>query len=79
MIPVAIVGAWRQHAYGNLQLRVGALVGVLAAGGTVAGVGLANVVPERALEIAFACVQLFLAQQLARRALRERREARAAV
>ena len=73
MIPVAIVGAWRQHTYGNLELRAGALMGVLAAAGTVAGVAIANVVPERGLEIAFACVQLFMAQRLARQGLRDRR------
>ena len=78
MIPVAIVGAWRQHVYGNLQLRAGVLMGALAAAGTVAGVALANVVPERGLEIAFACVTLYMAQRLARQGLRERREARAA-
>ena len=73
MIPVAIVGAWRQRAYGNLRLRAGIGLGVLAAAGTVAGVALANAVPERGLEIGFACVQLYMAQRLTRSALRERR------
>jgi hypothetical protein len=34
-------------------------------------VAIANAVPERALEIGFACVMLFAAGELARRALRE--------
>src|SRR3712207_9374559 len=37
IVPVALVGAWRQHRYGNLDVRDGAAVGVLAVGG--AGVG----------------------------------------
>ena len=30
IIPVALVGAWRQHGYGNLRLREGVLLGLLA-------------------------------------------------
>jgi uncharacterized protein len=63
---VAVVGAWRQHGYGNLRLRDGLVVGALAPLGVVAGVVLANEVPERALELGFAGVQLYFAWQLAR-------------
>jgi uncharacterized protein len=70
IVPVAVVGAWRQHGYGNLALRDGATVGVLAVGGAVVGVVLANALPERALEIGFAALLLFVAGQMARRALR---------
>jgi uncharacterized protein len=63
---VAAVGAWRQHGYGNLRLRDGLVVGALAPLGVVAGVVLANEVPERALELGFAGVQLYFAWQLAR-------------
>jgi uncharacterized membrane protein YfcA len=70
MIPVALVGAWRQQRYGNLRLRDGVLVGVLALGGALGGVVLANVVPERALEVGFAILMLLIAGRLARRALR---------
>jgi hypothetical protein len=69
IIPVAIVGAARQHAYGNVQWRDGLLLGVLAAGGAVLGSVLAHSLPERALEIGFACLVLLVAAQLARRAL----------
>jgi uncharacterized protein len=70
IVPVALVGAWRQHGYGNLALRDGVTVGVLAIGGAVLGVVLANALPERALEIAFAALLLFVAAQMARGALR---------
>jgi uncharacterized membrane protein YfcA len=75
IIPVALVGAWRQHGYGNVRVREGIVIGVLAAGGAFAGVALANVLPERTLEIAFAGLMVIVALQLARDALREKPEA----
>jgi uncharacterized membrane protein YfcA len=69
IIPVAVAGAWRQHRYGNLRLRDGLLVGLLAVPGAVGGVALANAVPERALEIGFGVLLLFVAAQLVRSAL----------
>ena len=74
IVPVAAVGAARQHRYGNLRLRDGLVLGVLATGGALGGVALANAVPERALEVSFAMLQLFVAYQLARRALRNEGE-----
>jgi len=68
IIPVAIVGAAQQHRYGNLRLREGLTVGVLAVPGAVAGVSVANAVPERALEVSFAVLLLFVAAQLVRQA-----------
>ena len=50
---------------------------MLAGGGALAGVALANALPERALEVAFAMLQLFVAAQLARRALRTSERSRA--
>jgi hypothetical protein len=70
IIPVAAVGAWRQHRYGNLRLADAALVGALAVPGTVAGVALVNALPERAVEVAFALLQLSIAARLAQRGLR---------
>ncbi len=68
IIPVALVGAWRQHGYGNLRLREGVLLGALAAGGAILGVAIANAVPERALELGFAGFMVVVAGQLVRRA-----------
>jgi uncharacterized membrane protein YfcA len=70
LVPVAAVGAWRQDHYGNVRRRDAAVVGALSAGGAVAGVALANVLPERVLELGFAALLLVVAQQLVRRALR---------
>ena len=70
IVPVAVVGAWRQHGYGNLALRDGLTVGALAVGGAVLGVVLANALPERALEIGFAALLVYVSVELARDALR---------
>ena len=74
IVPVAAVGAARQHRYGNLRIGDGLALGALATGGALGGVALANAVPERALEVSFAMLQLFVAFQLARRALRNEEE-----
>ncbi len=70
IVPVALVGAWRQREYGNLRVRDGVTVGVLAVGGAILGVVAANALPERVLEIAFAGLLVIVAAQMARRALR---------
>jgi uncharacterized protein len=68
VVLMALVGAWRQRDYGNLRLRDGLLIGVLSPLGVLVGVLLANAVPERALELSFAAVQLAFAWQLAGKA-----------
>ena len=70
IVPVAIVGAWRQHRYGNVRWRDGLIVGALAVPSAALGVVIVNAVPERAIEIAFALFQLYVAFQLVRRARR---------
>lgn len=70
IVPVAIVGTWRQHRHGNVRLRDGMTMGALSVPGVVAGVALANVVSERALELSFAGLALLIAGQLLIRASR---------
>jgi uncharacterized membrane protein YfcA len=72
IIPVAIVGAWRQHQYGNVRLRDGLVIGALSPLGVLGGAVVSNAVSERALEVGFAVLILFVAAQLVRRALTER-------
>jgi uncharacterized membrane protein YfcA len=69
IIPVALVGAWRQRSRGNVDLCTGLTLGLLAAGGAAGGAALANVLPQRALEVGFAGLLLVVAGQLTRRAL----------
>jgi uncharacterized protein len=73
IIPVAFVGAARQYRYGNVRVRDGAVLGVLASAGAVAGVALANVLTQRTLKIAFAALLLVVAGQFLRRYWQARR------
>ena len=66
IIPMAIVGAWRQHGYGNVALRDGAVLGLGAVPGAVAGVAIVNLVPERVVQVAFAGLMLVIAWQMVR-------------
>jgi uncharacterized membrane protein YfcA len=66
IVPVAIVGAWRQHTYGNLRLREGIIVGALAVPFAGLGVVIVNAVPERAIELAFAALLVYVAIGLLR-------------
>lgn len=70
IVPVALVGAWRQHRYGNLRIREALVVGGLAVPGAIAGVAVVNSVPARAVELSFAALQLFIAYRLLRAARR---------
>jgi hypothetical protein len=69
IVVVALVGAARQNAYGNLNLRDAIVIGVLSPLGVLIGVVVANEVPQRALELSFAALVLFVAYGLVRRAL----------
>ncbi|MFL5846651.1 MAG: TSUP family transporter [Solirubrobacteraceae bacterium] len=76
IVPVAMLGAYRQHGYGNVRLRDGLLIGLLAAPAAVGGVAIVNAVPERTIEVGFACLMLLVAAQLVHRALRSAPPAR---
>jgi uncharacterized protein len=69
IVPVAIVGTWRQRRYGNVRLREAALVGALSPVGVGIGVLLSNTVSQRVLELSFAALIVFIAIRLVRRAL----------
>jgi hypothetical protein len=68
VVLVGLVGTWRQHGYGNVRLRDGLIIGALSPVGVLAGAVLANALPERALELSFAALQLLVAWQLAGKA-----------
>ncbi len=73
IVPVALVGAWRQHRYGNVRVRDGLVIGLLAIPGALLGVVLVNALPERAIEYAFAALLVWIAWTLGRGALAELR------
>jgi uncharacterized membrane protein YfcA len=68
IVVVALVGAYRQRRYGNVNLRQALVIGVLSPFGVLIGVALANHVSERVLQLSFAGLALAMAAQLLRRA-----------
>jgi len=69
IVLVALIGSYRQHGYGNVNLRDAAIVAVLSPLGVLAGVVIANEVSQRALELSFAAFALYVAYGLVKRAL----------
>ena len=71
IVPMAVVGTWRQVRHGNVDVRDGLLIGVLSLPGGVVGVVVANALPQRALELGFAALSLIVAARLLKRGLAE--------
>jgi uncharacterized membrane protein YfcA len=65
-----MVATWRQYGYGNVRLRDGAIVGALSPIGVGIGVVAANSLPQRALELGFSALIIFIATRLLIRGLR---------
>ena len=68
IVIVALVGAYRQNTYGNVRVREAMIIAALSPLGVLVGVVVANNVSERALQLGFAALALFMAFQLVRRA-----------
>ncbi len=75
IVPVALVGAWRQDRYGNVRRRDALTLGLCSVAGAAAGVALANAVSGKVLQVGFALFMLVVAAQLV---LRTRTAPRAA-
>jgi uncharacterized protein len=69
IVPVAIVGTYRQERYGNVRRADALLLGVLSIAGAAGGVAMANALSGRFLRDAFAALLVLVAAQLVRRAL----------
>jgi hypothetical protein len=65
MIPVAAVGAWRQHRYGNVRWRASFAVGLTSAVGVAAGVVLADALSDHTLRRLFAGLLVVVAASFA--------------
>jgi hypothetical protein len=68
IVPVAIVGTYRQDRYGNVNRRDALLVGALSLAGAAGGVALANSLSGAFLRDAFATLMVVVAAQLVHRA-----------
>lgn len=64
IIPVAVLGSWRQTRTGHVRWRAATVMGVVSVVTAIAGALIADVAPERALRIAFALLLLATAIQL---------------
>jgi uncharacterized protein len=69
IIPVALVGTYRQDRYGNVRRRDAVLLGSLSLLGAVAGVVSANALSGPVLRDAFAALMILVAVHLVRRAM----------
>ena len=71
IIPVALLGTWRQSRTGSVRWRDAGIIGGVSAVTAVAGALIADVAPERALRIGFALLLLVTAARLVQTARRE--------
>lgn len=76
IVPVSLVGAWRQQRYGNLDPRAGLVVGLSAIPFAVVGVVAVNAAPAKVVEVGFALLLLWVAWQMGRDAVSELRKPR---
>lgn len=70
IIPVALVGSWRNSRAGLVRWRDAVVIGVFSIATGFAGAALANAAPDRALRLAFAGLLVVTAGQLVWRARR---------
>lgn len=71
IIPVAVLGSWRQSRTGQVRWPDAVVMGLVSIGTAVAGAFIADAAPERALRIGFAILLVLTAAQLALRARRQ--------
>ena len=64
ILPTAIVGSWRQQRYGNIDLRVAAIVGLTSIAGVEGGVLVAEALPDTALRRLFGLLLIVTAGQI---------------
>jgi len=70
IVPVALVGSYRQHRYGNVAVRDGVLIGLVSLPAALAATYVANALPETALKVLFCGLCVYVAIRMGRRALR---------
>jgi uncharacterized membrane protein YfcA len=66
IVPVALVGTYRQDRYGNVRRHDALLLGLLSVVGAAVGVALANALSGPVLRDAFAALTVIVAAQLVR-------------
>lgn len=71
IIPVAMLGSWRQTREGTVRWADATIIGLVSVATAIAGALIADVAPERALRLGFAALLVLTAVQLVRRARRQ--------
>lgn len=69
IVPVAIVGSFRQNKYGNVAPREGIWIGLVSLPAAVIAALVANSIPDRALQLMFVCFALYVAYRMGKRAM----------
>ena len=70
IIPVAILGSWRQTREGTVRWTDATIMGLVSVATAIAGALIADVAPERALRLGFAALLVLTAVQLVLRTRR---------
>jgi uncharacterized membrane protein YfcA len=70
IVPVALVGSYRQNKYGNVAIREGVWIGLVSLPATVLAAFVANELPQRVLQLMFVAFALYVAFRMARRAIK---------
>ena len=68
IVPTAIIGTWRNRRNLQVDMRAATVVGLAGAGCAVAGALVADWLPDRASNLMFAGLLVFMALRLAREA-----------
>jgi uncharacterized membrane protein YfcA len=71
MVPVILMGSWRQTRYGNVNLRDAIVIGLASVPTAKLGEVVANSLSSKALQRSFAVLLMVVAVQMAVRALRQ--------
>ncbi|HKI92390.1 MAG TPA: sulfite exporter TauE/SafE family protein [Gaiellaceae bacterium] len=71
MIPVVLLGVWRQNKYGNVRWRSSLTIGIASIGAAVGGAAVAVSLPESTLKRLFGVLLLFTAAQITWRTSRK--------
>lgn len=66
IIPVAVLGSWRQSRSGTVRWGDAVVMGLVSVSTAIAGALIADAVPERALRVGFALLLVATAVQLVR-------------
>jgi uncharacterized membrane protein YfcA len=69
IVPVALVGSYRQNKYGNVAVRDGIIMGFTSLPAAFLAVYIANALPESTLKLLFSGLCLYVAYRMGKRAL----------